>query len=247
MDDIVVARLDRPPGRRQRLANGLLSRLGTKLRVAPLPYRWGYGNAESRMNLFHLASQTCAYGVPGDLVEIGCATGESSVVIQSVLSAGGDRSKRFHVYDSFEGLPALGADDAVGGVYRKGDMLAPLEQFEAMFLRAGLAARPAVHRGWLEDTIPAQLPDRISFAMIDCDLYASTAHVLPYVYERMSAGAIAMFGVYYDPEVYQREDIRSTHASPGVKRATDEFFADKPEHVSVLYANEYSNGYFRKC
>ena len=46
---------------------------------------------------------------------------------------------------------------------------------------------------------------------------------------------------------HQREDIRSTYASPGVKRATDEFFADKPEHVSVLYANEYSNGYFRKC
>ena len=43
-----------------------------------------------------------------------------------------------------------------------------------------------------------------------------------------------------------RADIVATYASPGVKRATDEFFADKPEQVSVLYANEYSNGYFRK-
>ncbi|MFC5571523.1 TylF/MycF/NovP-related O-methyltransferase [Lysobacter yangpyeongensis] len=246
MDDIVVARLKRPPGRRQQLANGLLARLGTRLRVAPQPYAWGYGNTESRMNVFHLASQTCAYGVPGDLVEIGCAIGESSVVIQSVLSAGGDQRKRFHVYDSFEGLPAPAAADAVDGIYRKGDMLAPLERFEETFVKAGLAARPVIHRGWFEDTIPAALPDTISFAMIDCDLYSSTAHVLPHVYARMSPGAIAMFGVYYDPEVYRQEGIRGPYASPGVKRATDEFFANRPERVSVLYANEYSNGYFRK-
>ena len=246
MDDIVVARLNRPPGRRQRLANSLLAHMGTRLRVAAQPYRWGYGNVESRMNVFHLASQTCAYAVPGDLVEIGCATGESSVVIQSVLAAGADRRKHFHVYDSFEGLPAPGLDDADDGIYRQGDMLAPLERFEATFLHAGLASRPEIHAGWFNDTIPAQLPDRISFAMIDCDLYTSTAYVLPHVYARMSPGAIAMFGVYYDPEIFPRDGIRDTYSSPGVKRATDEFFADKPEKVSVLYANEYSNGYFRK-
>lgn len=246
MDDIVITRLNRQPGRRQRLANEVLAKLGTRLRLAPQPYRWGYGNVESRMNVFHLASQTCAYGVPGDLVEIGCAIGESSVVIQSVLSAGGDRSKRFHVYDSFEGLPPPQADDARDGVYHQGDMRAPLDRFEATFVNAGLAARPVIHKGWFEQTIPAELPDRISFAMIDCDLYTSTAHVLPHVYGRLSRGAVVMFGVYYDPEVYSREGIRATYASPGVKRATDEFFADKPEKVSVLYANEYTNGYFRK-
>lgn len=246
MDDIVVARLNRSPGRRHQLTNGLLARLGTRLRVSDPPYHWGYGNVESRMNVFHLASQTCAYGVPGDLVEIGCAIGESSVVIQSVLSAAGNSGKRFHVYDSFEGLPIPTDYDATDGIYHQGDMAAPLAKFEDTFHRAGLAARPEVHKGWFEETIPAQLPDAISFALIDCDLYASTAHVLPHVYARMSPGAIAMFGVYYDPEIFARDGIRETYASPGVKRATDEFFADKPERVSVLYANEYSNGYFRR-
>ena len=246
MDDIVVARLNRPPGRRHQLANGLLARLGTRLRVSDPPYHWGYGNVESRMNVFHLASQTCAYGVPGDLVEIGCAIGESSVVIQSVLSSAGATGKRFHVYDSFEGLPAPVDDDAIDGIYHQGDMAAPRDRFEATFHSAGLAARPDIHPGWFEDTIPSQLPDTISFALIDCDLYTSTAHVLPHVYARMSPGAIAMFGVYYDAEIFSRDGIRDTYASPGVKRATDEFFADKPERVSVLYANEYSNGYFRR-
>lgn len=243
---VIVIRLNRPPGPRRRVVNRVLSLLGLQHRLVARPYSWGYGNVESRMNVFHLASQTCAYGVPGDLVEVGCASGESSVVIQSVLAACTDQGKRFHVYDSFEGLPEPAQADAADGVYRRGDMAAPLERFEATFRRVGIATLPVIHRGWFNDTIPAQLPDRISFAMIDCDLYESTMHVLPHVYARMSPGAIGMFGVYYDPAVYAREGIAATYASPGVKRATDEFFTDKPEKVSVLYANEYSNGYFRK-
>jgi len=243
---VIVTRLNRPPSPRRRVVNRVLSLLGLQHRLVARPYSWGFGNVESRVNLFHLASQTCAYGVPGDLVEVGCASGESSVVIQSVVSACAGPDKRFHVYDSFEGLPELSATDAADGVYRPGDMTAPIERFEANFRRAGVATLPVIHRGWFEDTIPAQLPDRISFAMIDCDLYASTLRVLPAIYARMSPGAIGMFGVYYDPAVYARENIVATYASPGVKRATDEFFADKPEQVSVLYANEYSNGYFRK-
>ena len=246
MDDILITQLGRPAGLRQRLANALLARLGTRLRVTREPYHWGFGNVESRMNVFHLVSQTCAYDVPGDLVEIGCASGESSVVIQSVLAGVADSGKRFHVYDSFQGLPELLPTDAEDGVYQFGDMAAPLERFMANFRRTGIETLPEIHRGWFEDTIPAQLPDRISFALIDCDLYASTKQVLPEIYARMPSGAIGMFGVYYDPAVYARDGIAATYASPGVKRATDEFFADKPEQVSVLYANEYSNGYFRK-
>lgn len=247
MDNIVVTRLNRPPGRRQRIANLVLTHLGTKLRVAPPPYHWGYGNVESRMNVFHLTSQTCAYNVPGDLVEVGCATGETSTVVQTVLSASGDGGKQFHVYDSFEGLPEPTGIDAADGIYRKGDMTAPIEQFEANFRRAGVSTLPVIHKGWFEDTIPAQLPERISFAILDGDLYSSMAHVLPHIYARMSPGAIGFFSVYYDPTVYACPGIRDTYVSPGVKRAADEFFADKPEKVSVLYANEYSNGYFRKC
>ena len=35
-------------------------------------------------------------------------------------------------------------------------------------------------------------------------------------------------------------------SSPGVKKACDEFLADKPESVSVLYSGHYTTGYFRK-
>jgi hypothetical protein len=68
----------------------------------------------------------------------------------------------------------------------------------------------------------------------------------PHIYERLSPGAIVMFGVYYDEKILRRDDTPGTFKLPGVMRATDEFFRDKPESVSVLYANEYSIGYFRK-
>ena len=55
-----------------------------------------------------------------------------------------------------------------------------------------------------------------------------------------------MFGIYYDEAVFSRPHTPPWYKSPGVKQATDEFFRDKPEKVHVLYANEYSNGYFRK-
>ena len=55
-----------------------------------------------------------------------------------------------------------------------------------------------------------------------------------------------MRGVCHDPAVHARDGIPGSDASPGVKRATDEFFAGRPERVHVLHANEYSNGSFRK-
>lgn len=237
---------NRMPGPRRRKANQLLRKLGLKSQLAPLPYSWGMANVEARMNVFHLVSQTCAYGVPGDVVEVGCNSGESSIVIQKVLAEMDRQGKQFHVYDSFEGLPEIPEEDSADSVYQKGSMSAKLDQFHENFRQAGMQLKPVIHQGWFEQTVPSQLPDRISFAMIDGDLYSSTRHVLPHVYERMLPGAICLFGIYYDAGVFERPDIQGCYASPGVKRATDEFFADKPEKVSVLYANEYSNGYFRK-
>jgi O-methyltransferase len=236
----------RAPNPGHRLVNRLLRRLRINTSLTPAPYRWGMANVEARMNLFHLASQVCAFSVPGDFVEVGCNAGESSVVIQAVLDGHAGQDRRVHVYDSFAGVRDLGRDVARDHVKGKGAMQAPLSRFEANFRRAGLTSRPEVHAGWFEDTIPSQLPERIAFAMIDCDLHASTAHVLPHVYARMAPNAICMFGVYYDPSVYLRDGIPGNYASPGVKRATDQFFASRPERVCVLYANEYSNGYFRK-
>ena len=61
-------------------------------------------NIEQRINMYHLVSQVLAYGVEGDFVELGCNTGNSSVLITKLLQVY-NSDKKLSVYDSFEGLP----------------------------------------------------------------------------------------------------------------------------------------------
>ncbi len=232
----------RTPKPWQRLATKILRRL--RLSATLVPTQPPMANVEARMNIFHLLEQTLAFDVPGDVVELGCNAGESALVIQTILQTW-QSPKAFHAYDSFQGLPPPTGSDAADGVYSEGFMKAEIDHLKALFAQAGQPL-PHLHPGWFEDTVPAKLPDRISFALIDGDLYASTRHLLPHVYARMSPGAIGLFGIYYDEAIYPRPHSLPAYKSPGVKRATDAFFADKPERVHVLYANEYSNGYFRK-
>ncbi len=232
----------RTPNDWQRRANKLLKKLKRHTRFAPAPPNMA--NVEARMNLFHLLEQTVANKIPGDVLDIGCNEGDSTIVMQKIVATL-DPQKQVHAYDSFEGLPDLKDDDKKDGIYEKGNMKADLEPFKQRFDQLGLR-RPNIHKGWFEDTIPSQLPERISFVLIDGDLYESTRHVLPHLYERMAPGAIGMISIYYDVTIFSRTDLFGGNRSPGVKRATDEFFRDKPEKVSLLYACEYSNGYFRK-
>ena len=232
----------RTPRNWQAFVNKVMRKLRIPVRLTPAPA--DMANVEARMNLFHLLEQTVANKVPGDVVDLGCNAGDSTIVMQRVISALAPE-KQVHAFDSFEGLPELTSNDSKDGVYAKGYMAAGLELFTSKFKALGLKM-PHTHKGWFEETVPKELPERISFALIDGDLYESTRHVLPHVYARMSPGAIGMIAVYYDPTVFPRKGISGGYMSPGVKRATDEFFKDKPEKVHLLYANEYSNGYFRK-
>jgi O-methyltransferase len=232
----------RTPTDWQRFAN----RVMRKLRIPAMltPPRPNMAAVEVRMNLFFLLEQIAVNKVPGDVVELGCNDGDSTIVMQRIITTLAPE-KQVHAFDSFEGLPELTENDARDGIYRRGDMPAALEQFTKKFKALDLKM-PNVHKGWFEETVPRDLPDKISFVLIDGDLYGSTKHVLPHVYERMVPGAIGMIAVYYDEHIFPRKDLAGGFMSPGVKRAADEFFKDKPEKVSVLYANENSNGYFRK-
>jgi O-methyltransferase len=232
----------RTPTSWQRFSNKVFRKLRIPVRLSPAPS--DMANIEARMNLFHLLEQTVANKVPGDVVDLGCNAGDSTIVMQRIITEL-DPSKEVHAFDSFEGLPELTENDRKDNVYGKGYMAAGLDLFTRKFRTLNLKM-PHTHKGWFEETVPKHLPEKISFALFDGDLYESTRHLLPHVYERMSPGAIGMIAVYYDETILARRGISGGYRSPGVKRATDEFFKDKPEKISVLYANEYSNGYFRK-
>lgn len=215
-------------------------RLGLRLEVGEPSIM---GSVESRMNVFHFADHAVRHEVPGDFVEVGCNAGFSSVILQKVLRHYGS-SRALHCFDSFEGLPSS-LSDKDRAAYEPGEMSASRQWFEDNFRAAGLEL-PVVHPGWFEDTLGRGLPERVSFALIDADLYQSTRTALEHVYPRLSKGAVCMFGVYCDDRIYEPPTRSIKYQSPGVKAATDEFLADKPERVSVLYSGAYSNGYFYK-
>lgn len=232
----------RSPTAWQRFTNKVLRKLRIPVKLSPpQPYQ---ANVEVRMNLFHLLDQTIAFNIPGDVVELGCNDGDCTIVMRKMLDEMAPQ-KELHAFDSFEGLPEPGENDLKDGVYGKGNMAVPAERLVEKFKHLGLKL-PHLHKGWFEETVPKKLPDRISFVLIDGDLYSSTMEVLPHVYARMSPGAIGMIAVYVDDAVFPRPGLPGHYRSPGVKRAVDEFFADKPEKVNLLYSCENSNGYFRK-
>jgi O-methyltransferase len=195
-------------------------------------------NVEKRMNLYHLVSQVLAYGVEGDLVELGCNTGEASVLITKVMQIY-NSANMLHVYDSFDGLPQLTNID--GCAYKAGQLKASEGVLRDNFQTLNLPL-PEIHRGWFKDTLMVGLPDKICFAYLDGDLYESILISLEHVYDKLTKGAICLIDDYSDPTI----NPIGWHKLPGVKRACDEFLADKPEKVAPIYAGEYAHGFFRK-
>lgn len=206
-------------------------------------WRGHMASVESRMNVFHLASQVIHMNVEGDFVEIGCHEGESTVILQKIIKEL-NPARKLYAFDSFQGVPT--SENADEGVYKKGDMSASLDRFNKNFEMVGLE-KPITFPGWFEDTLKSSLPDRIAFALIDADLYKSTLTALQNVYPKLSPGGICLFGVYWDPATKVEMTTDHNYKSPGVKKACDEFMEDKPEKINILIAGNYTSAYFRKA
>jgi len=144
----------------------------------------------------------------GDMVEFGCYCGHTSKLISFITS------KSLHVYDSFEGLPDTEEN-------LPGEMKTSLDLLCENFTYDGIRL-PYLRKGWFSDIKPEQVPEKISFAHIDGDLYISIMDPLKLIYDRVVPGGVILVDDYGD-EYW-----------PGVKKAVDEFFADKPEKVVEL-------------
>lgn len=167
-------------------------------------------NVEQRMNMYHLVKQVLAYGVEGDLVELGCNTGESSVLITKIALDHG-AGKKLAVFDSFEGLPSMRESD--GNIFHKSDFATTEDVLRRNFKEYNLPL-PEIHRGWFKDTLPDGLPEKICFAYLDGDLYESILVSLENVYPKMTKGAICLIDDYSDPEI---NPLGWNHL-PGVKK-----------------------------
>jgi O-methyltransferase len=216
-------------------------------------------NVEQGMNIYHLLTQVVLLDIPGEVVELGCHAGLTTVLMKKTMNQL-QSNKQLHVYDSFEGLPEKTQFDGELEMFEKGSCKSAKETLIQNFTKFHLEL-PHIHEGWFKDTLPTRLPPRVCFAHLDGDFYTSIKESLEYVYPRLSKGAVVIIDDYCDPEVHGRimkklnknkknESQKLRYAIfnllPGVKKACDEFFTDKPEKVAVLISGFERHGYFRK-
>ncbi|MBR3230828.1 class I SAM-dependent methyltransferase [Candidatus Saccharibacteria bacterium] len=156
----------------------------------------------------------------GDYVELGCYKGDTSLLLAEVLQ---ETDKKLWLYDSFEGLPPKTEADSseLGRDFVAGALAVSKREVKARFLRAGLRV-PVIKKAWFEELAETDLPDKIAWAFIDADLYASIRVGLKLVENKMVAGGVILVHDYVNP------------ALPGVAKAVDEWAEQKHKEIIVF-------------
>jgi O-methyltransferase len=155
--------------------------------------------------------------VPGDIVEMGCYAGTTSLFIRRLLDKHPQsQSREFHVYDSFQGLPEKSQQDQspAGEQFQAGKLSVSKKDFLKQFHSANLIT-PTVHKAWFNELNEADIPTQIAFAFLDGDFYDSIMDSLKLVWPHMSKGGVILVDDYSRPEL------------PGPKRAVADFFQGK--------------------
>lgn len=155
----------------------------------------------------------------GAIVEFGCYIGTTSLFIRRLLDAKKD-AREFHVYDSFQGLPAKTSKDAspAGEQFKAGELIISKKQFLYVFKKASLRP-PIIHKAWFSELTAADVPAKIAFAFLDGDFYESIRDSLKRVLPRMTSPGTIMI------DDYARE------ALPGVAAAVKD---TAPQLISKL-------------
>lgn len=151
--------------------------------------------------------------VPGDIAEVGAYKGGSSKLICEAKG-----KKTFHVFDTFEGLPEISSHDNAQQ-FTKGEFPSSLEEVTKLF---SPYSDVHLYKGYFPATSGPIEHKKFSFVHLDVDLHDPTRDSLAFFYPRMSPGGVIISHDYGN--------------APGVRKAIDDFFKDKPEPVFEFLA-----------
>lgn len=162
-------------------------------------------------------------GVTGDVCEFGVAQGETSALIANEIAL--FNNKRFHLFDSFEGLPKPSDKDqlkddifSLGSIEAyTGTMSCPEDMLHSRLNAISFPeSRYVIHKGFIEQLIheDQDLPKEVCFAFVDFDFYEPIKIALEFLHSVTKNGAIIIVDDY---------DFFST----GAKTAVDEFIEAK--------------------
>ena len=156
-------------------------------------------------------------------VELGCNCGTTSIFIQTLLQKLGVFN-RFHVYDSFQGLPDKIVDkDGESQLYFKGSCSTCKEEFIGVFSRNNTTL-PIIHEGWFIKIPDVEYPNNIALAFLDGDFYSSIYDSLTKVYHKIIPGGKLLIHDY------------NSEFLPGVTKACEDFFGK--ERLTKMLVDE---------
>ncbi len=170
--------------------------------------------SDDRLQVLHQFASAAAQQ-PGDAAEVGVYRGGTAYLLASIFSP---QEKRLHLFDTFSGAPAVaeGID-----FHREGDFADTslvevkrfLDGFPEIFFHPGIFPESAGG-----DTVSGLY----CFVHIDADMYRSVHDSCVFFYPRLVPGATMIFDDY------------GFATCPGVRKAVDEFFADKLQRPIYL-------------
>lgn len=154
--------------------------------------------------------------VHGHYAEFGCFEGRATIEAYRSARRSGYNDTRFHIFDSFCGLPS--GDE----VFEQGEFACSREKFEGNLKRAGCdLSRFQIVEGFYNDTLPtAQTSDKFAVVWIDCDLYESTVPVLDFLTDKLVHGAVLCFDDWH---------CYMSNPNEGQQRAVKEWLERNPQ------------------
>src|SRR3989344_5920829 len=185
---------------------------------------------EALMNIMYLLREIIIKDVEGDIVELGCYDGLTSILISKTLKESNTK-KRLFLYDSFEGLARSDFSKEDENIFlTPGSLKTSYKRLVNNYKRFN-SKLPKVIIGDIRQTFIKKSPKKIAFAHIDLDLYGPTLFALKKIFPRLSKGAIVVLDDYGNPAI------------PGVKKAVSDYIMNKIMnknlYIYTLYGGEY--------
>jgi len=141
--------------------------------------------------------------IPGIIVECGVWRGGMIAAIAQVLN---DNSRKYYLFDSFEGLPDATEIDGKSAIAWQNDKQsskyydnckAEMSYAETAMNKAGCTNFELV-KGWFNETLPVFNPlQPIAILRLDGDWYESTMECLVALYPKVQAGGLILIDDYY--------------------------------------------------
>jgi hypothetical protein len=147
-------------------------------------------------SLYRQALSICARDLPGNFVECGVAAGGTSALLAAVVARHSKRPRRLFACDTFEGMPATGAEDVHQGTnaeatgWGAGTCAAPISTLMTLCDQLGVSKIVTPVKGLFADSLPVNRATfgPIAFLHVDGDWYASTRDILVNLYDQVTPG-----------------------------------------------------------